>query len=131
VAALFGIATTRIQGDLEALERGFYEGLILPWCVLHGVAPEDAPRLVYELPDVDADKRSEQEGASITRLADAVDAMKRAGLVVDQDVVDSLAKVLGVSVTCVLAPEPEKPAEPDPAEPGEDAPEEDPAPEGK
>lgn len=103
VAALFGIATTRIQGDLEALERGFAEGLILPWCALHGVAPEDAPRLVYELPDVDKDKRSEQEGAAITRLADAVDDMKRAGLEVSQDTIDALARVLGVSVPCVAA----------------------------
>lgn len=103
VAALFGIATTRIQGDFEALERGFFEGLILPWCALHGVAPEDAPRLVYELPDVDADKRSEQEAAAIARLADAVDAMKRAGLEVGQDVLDALVQVLGVSVPCVAA----------------------------
>lgn len=108
VAALFGIATTRIQGDLEALERGFSEGLILPWCALHGIAPDDAPRLVYELPDVDKDKRSEQEGAAITRLADAVDAMKRAGLVVDQEVIDALTRALGVSVSCVLAPEAEE-----------------------
>lgn len=121
VAALFGIATTRIQGDLEALERGFAEGVILPWCALHGVAAEDAPRLVYELPDVDKDKRSEQEGAAITRLADAVDAMKRAGLVVDQDVIDALTKVLGVSVSCVLTPEPaeDSPEEPEP-EDGDD-----------
>lgn len=103
VAALFGIATTRIEGDLEALERGFCEGLILPWCALHGIMPDDAPRLVYELPDVDKDKRSEQEGAAITRLADAVDAMKRAGLEVTQDVIDALARVLGVSVPCVAA----------------------------
>lgn len=124
VAALFGIATTRIQGDLEALERGFCEGLILPWCALHGVATEDAPRLVYELPDVDKDKRSEQEGASITRLADAVDAMKRAGLVVDQSVIDALAKVLGVSVSCVLAPEPEEAPGDEAEADDEDAPEE-------
>jgi hypothetical protein len=127
VAALFGIATTRIQGDLEALERGFAEGVILPWCALHGVASDDAPRLVYELPDVDKDKRSEQEGAAITRLADAVDALKRAGLIVDQSVVDALAKVLGVSVACVLAPEPE-PADVPGAEPAEgDEPEEEPS----
>src|SRR5690606_7630835 len=117
VAALFGIATTRIQGDLEALERGYREGVILPWCVLHGVPEDDAPRLVYELPDVDKDKRSEQEGAALTRLADAVDAMKRAGLEVTQDTIDALAKVLGVSVACKLAPEPE--AAPG-AEPSED-----------
>lgn len=103
VAALFGIATTRIQGDLEALERGYCEGLILPWCALHGIASDDAPRLVYELPDVDKDKRSEQEGAAITRLADAVDAMKRAGLEVSQSVLDALVRVLGVSVPCIPA----------------------------
>jgi hypothetical protein len=103
VAALFGIATTRIQGDLEALERGYCEGLILPWCALHGVATDDAPRLVYELPDVDADKRSEQEAAAITRLADAIDAMKRAGLEVSQAVLDALVRALGVSVPCVAA----------------------------
>jgi hypothetical protein len=103
VAALFGIATTRIQGDLEALERGFCEGLLLPWSALHGIVPDDAPRLVYELPDVDKDKRSEQEAAALTRLAEAVDAMKRAGLEVTQDVLDALVRVLGVSVPCVAA----------------------------
>jgi hypothetical protein len=103
VAALFGIATTRIQGDFEALERGLHEGMALPWAALHAIDPEDMPRQVYELPDVDADKRSEQEAAAITRLADAVDAMKRAGLTVDQATIDALVQALGVSVSCVMA----------------------------
>ncbi|HTV24292.1 MAG TPA: hypothetical protein VMG12_36620 [Polyangiaceae bacterium] len=103
VAALFGIATTRIQGDFEALERGMHEGMALPWAALHGVEPEDMPRQVYELPDVDADKRSEQEAAAVTRLADAVDAMKRAGLTVDQAVINALVQALGVTVSCVMA----------------------------
>jgi hypothetical protein len=103
VAALFGIATTRIQGDLEALERGFREGLTAPWYRLHGVPLEDTSWLVYELPDVDKDKRSEQEAAAITRLADAVDAMKRAGLEITQQILDALVSALGVSVPCVMA----------------------------
>jgi hypothetical protein len=103
VAALFGIATTRIQGDLEALERGFREGLILPWCALHGVAVEDAPAALYEIPDVDAQKKSEQEHGAIVRFAETVAALKSSGVQVSQDVADHLARVLGVSVPVVLA----------------------------
>lgn len=119
VAALFGIATTRIQGDLEALERGFREGLIWPWCAAHGIERADAPGLVYQMPDVDANAKSEQEAAAILRLADSVDALKRSGLTVDQNVVDVLVRTLGVTVPCVLAPEPE-PSEVGEAEDAED-----------
>jgi hypothetical protein len=103
VAALFGIATTRIQGDLEALERGFREGMLWPWRDLHGVAAEDMPCLAYQLPDVDADKKSEQEAAAIERLAASIKALKDSGLDVTQDVIDSLSRVLGVSVPTNLA----------------------------
>lgn len=115
VAALFGIATTRIQGDLEALERGFREGLIEPWCVMHGVSLADAPKLIYALPDIDADKRAEQEAAAIDRLGLSVAAMKGAGLQVTQATIDALAQTLGVSVPTQLAPVVTAPA-PEPAQ---------------
>jgi hypothetical protein len=103
VASLFGIATTRIQGDFEALERGFREGLIEPWCRAHGVAIADAPALVYEMPDTDGDARAAQEATAIERLGLAIQALKGAQLAVGQDVIDALSKVLSVSVPCVLA----------------------------
>lgn len=103
VASLFGIASTRIQGDFEALERGYAEGVTLPWCRAHGVPFADIPAAVYEMPDTDGDRRSEQEAAAITRLAEALKALRDAQMEVTQDTVNALVQVLGVSVTCTLA----------------------------
>lgn len=103
IAALFNVASTRIQGDLEALERGYREGVILPWCAAHAIAVEDAPRLVYAMPDTDGEKRSEQEASALERLAACVDAMKRTGLQVTQEVIDALVSTLSISVPCTLA----------------------------
>ncbi len=103
VAALFGIATTRIQGDLEALERGFREGLVEPWFGIHGASLLWAPHVHYELPDIDADKRAEQEAAAIERMALAVKNLKDSGIEVTQPVLNELTRVLGVSVPANLA----------------------------
>lgn len=102
IGALFGIATTRIQGDLEALERGFREGMIEPWIKAHGYQLSNAPRAVYELPDVDADARSEQESAAIERLEKSVTSLRSIGAEVTQSVVDALRATLGVSVPAKL-----------------------------
>lgn len=105
VASLFSVASTRIQGDFEALERGYLEGMVEPWAVLHGIGRADAPALVYEMPDVDGDRRAAQEATAIERLATSVKALKDSGMSVTQDVVTSLATVLTVSVPCNLAAE--------------------------
>lgn len=111
IAALFNVANTRIQGDFEALERGFREGMILPWAQLHGFAKADAPGYCYAVPDTDADKHAEQEATAIDRLKTAVLALREAGLKVTQDTIDALAQALNVSVSCTLAPT-ETPDEP-------------------
>lgn len=103
IQALFNVASTRIQGDLEALERGFCEGLLQPWAALHGVARDDMFELVYLVPDTDAERRSTQEHAAILRLQEISKAMKDTGLNVDQTTIDALVRVLGVSVPCTLA----------------------------
>jgi hypothetical protein len=123
VASLFNVASTRIQGDFEALERGYHEGVTLPWCALHGFDSADAPRAVYAMPDVDGDRRSEQEARALERIAAAVKAMRDSGFEVTQDTVDALARTLGVSVHCTLAttdaPAPEAAPAPAPATPPE------------
>lgn len=111
IAALFNVASTRIQGDLECLERGFREGMILPWSVLHGVALADVSKLTYAMPDVDGERRSAQEAAAMTRLGEMIGTMKAAGLIVSQDTVGALTKILGVTVHCELA-SPDKKAVP-------------------
>jgi hypothetical protein len=103
IASLFGIASTRIQGDLEALERGFREGMIEPWARMHGVPRVDMPTLTYAMPDADGERRSTQESAAMDRMASMVEAMKKSGFEVTQDTIDALAKILSVSVPCTLA----------------------------
>lgn len=103
IAALFNVASTRIQGDLEALERGFREGMIEPWCIMHGVAAADRPTLAYAMPDVDGERRAAQEAAAVERLGAMIDGLKKAGLEVTQDTIDALVKVLGITVPCKSA----------------------------
>lgn len=103
IAALFSVASTRIQGDFEALERGYCEGALLPWAELHGIAATDMPACAYAMPDTDGARRSEQEAAALDRLGAAVKIMKDAGLDVTQDTINALVSVLGVSVPCTLA----------------------------
>lgn len=102
IGALFGIATTRIQGDLEALERGFREGMIAPWMAAHGYQQANAPCAVYEIPDADADARSLQEASAVERLEKSVASLKSIGAEVTQEVIDALRETLGVSVTATL-----------------------------
>jgi hypothetical protein len=103
IASLFNVASTRIQGDLEALERGFREGMIEPWARMHGVSAEDTPELAYAMPDADGERRSAQEAAAVERLGAMIETLKKAGLDVTQDTIDALVRVLGVSVPCSLA----------------------------
>lgn len=102
IETLFTIASTRIQGDLEALQRGFYEGMILPWAAVSGV-PADELCLEYEVPDADAARKSEQESEAVTRLGTALKTLRDAQILVTQDTVDALRAVLGVTVPCELA----------------------------
>lgn len=108
IAAMFNVATTHVQGDIEALERGYYEGAILPWCRLHGFVEADAFRAVYLVPDVDADKRAEQAALAIERFEAALKQLRDAQCEVTQDVVDTLVQVLSVPVAAKLAGESDK-----------------------
>jgi hypothetical protein len=103
IQALFNVASTRIQGDLEALERGYREGLLLPWAAMHGVARADMFTLAYAMPDADGERRAAQEAGAIERLSAMVAAMKTTGLDVTQDTVDALVRILNVTVPCTLA----------------------------
>ncbi len=105
VASLFNVASTRIQGDFEALERGMLEGMIKPWAAMHGYAPADTPSRTYSIPDPDGERRSEQESKAVERLGLIVKTMKEAGLEVDQDTIDQACAVLGIVIACKLAAE--------------------------
>lgn len=103
IASLFNVASTRIQGDLEALERGYREGMIEPWARMHGTPVSELPQLTYAMPDADGERRASQESSAIERLALMAKSLKDSGLEVTQDTIDDLVTVLGVSVRCTLA----------------------------
>jgi hypothetical protein len=111
ISALFDVASSRIQGDLEALERGFREGMIEPWARMHGVSAENLPCLTYAMPDADGERRSAQESAAFDRMGTMIAVMKTAGLLVDQFTVDAIVQALGITIPCKLDPN-AKPVEP-------------------
>lgn len=106
IAALLNVASSRVQGDLEALERGYREGMIEPWARMHGHALADMAELVYAMPDADGERRSAQEAAAVERLSKMIGEMRGAGLNVQQSTVDALVNVLGVTIPCVLVADP-------------------------
>jgi hypothetical protein len=103
IGALFNVASTRIQGDLEALERGFREGMIEPWARMHGFALRDLTTLTYAMPDADGERRASQEASGIERLTAMVKGLKDTGIEVNQDTINALVSVLGIAVPCKLA----------------------------
>lgn len=103
IAQLFGVATTKIQGDFLALEEGLYSGLYVPWTAINEGESRYAPRLKYEMPDVDAAANSLEESSKLERLFDAIERMKSAQMIVDQSTIDRLAKLFGVTEIPQLA----------------------------
>jgi len=91
IAALFGVATTKIQGDLEAISRALYVGVYQPWAALTYGDSRLAPRLVHHLPDPD-EHRHVTELAERERLfVEAVQRYQDAGFSITQEVVDTIA----------------------------------------
>jgi hypothetical protein len=103
IAALFGVASTKLQGDLECIEQGLRTGVYEPWTAINDGDSRYAPFLQYQIPDPDADAKREQVSANLYRLINAVKGMRDQKLVVDQPVVDALAQAFGVSPVPQLA----------------------------
>lgn len=97
IAALFGVATTKIQGDFDALEQGLSTGLYQPWTAINEGDSHLAPRAEYQMPDPDAAAKSEEVAAKQTRLFDTLDRMRALNLDVTQTDVNRIAKDLGIA----------------------------------
>lgn len=103
ISALFGVATTKIQGDFDAIERGLNIGFYQPWCAINEGDSRYAPRIEYQLPDPDADTKAGQRSDAYKRTTDAVEAYRSNGFEVTQDVVNKIAKDCGLDVPPQLA----------------------------
>jgi len=103
ISILFGVSSTKVQGDFEAIEQGLNTGFYPVWTAINCGDSRYAPRIEYLIPDPDAKAKSEENGAKRSRLATAIKELKETGMVVDQDTVNKLAAEMGVSPAPILA----------------------------
>ncbi len=96
IATLFGIATTKVQGDLDALKIGFKTGTLEPWTAINHGDSTLTPTRRYVMPDPDADAEREAHAKRSTAFYDEIQRMKDAGFVVDEDKVNELSKLHGI-----------------------------------
>lgn len=96
IATLFGVATTRVQGDLACIERALLTGVIEPWCAINFGDSTLAPRRRYQMPDADFDALRSAAATRWKAFTENVRALRDAGFDVTQDLVGKLAAEHGV-----------------------------------
>jgi hypothetical protein len=104
IATLFGVASTKVQGDFEALEQAVNTGVYAPWCAENEGDSTYAPKLRYRMPDPDATRDGEEQAAATDRLFADLERYRSNGMLIDQSIVDRLAKRYGVVDVPALAP---------------------------
>lgn len=103
IAILFGVASTKLQGDFQAIEQALASGFYDPWCAINFGTSQYAPRLAYQLPDPDASAKSKEAADAHDRLLDTIAKMRAQQMDVTQEVVNKLAIAYGVSPAPTLA----------------------------
>lgn len=115
ISQLFGVALTKVQGDLGAISRGLQTGSVEIWTAINFGDSSLAPTRRYMIPDADADA----DRASLKTRTEAFFAhlalAREAGAEVDQKFIDELAdlhdvKAFKLKPTAVVAPAATTPA---------------------
>lgn len=96
ISALFGVAITKVQGDLAAIERGIHTGTIEVWCAVNFGDSSLAPTRRYMIPDADADAERASIGTRRAAFFADIDASRASGFEIDQKYVDAVAKGYGI-----------------------------------
>jgi len=112
VSALFGVATSKTQADLEAINRGAQEGVISPWCAQNFGDDKQAPRRSYVFPDPDEAAVRADFAKRNDSFNKDVAAYKANGFVVDQALIDRLAELHGVPAPVLPGAPPSDAAQP-------------------
>lgn len=118
IESLFGVAATKVRGDLEVISRGINSGLIEPWCAINFGDSKLAPKRKYLVPNDEeesvTDAYAKRNAAYTKALVDFADA----GLILTPYFIVELAKDYRVRPPSLLqAPAPVKPAENGPVTP--------------
>lgn len=96
ISELFGVAVTKVKGDLGCIQRAFGEGVIQPWAALNFGDSTLAPTRRYMLPDADEEAARDANTKRRDAFQEAIKSLRANGFVVDQETVDAMAKDYGV-----------------------------------
>lgn len=91
VQALFGVASTKVQADLHAIQRGLQTGSIDIWAALNFGDNKFAPTRRYMIPDADADADREATAKRRTAFFADIKAAEDGGFEITQKYVDTVA----------------------------------------
>lgn len=91
IAALFGVASTIVQGDLETIEAALATGLLDVWTAINFGDSSLAPALRYQIPRPEEEGEVEALGKRETLFHAAIKLARDNGFVVDQPWVDEVA----------------------------------------
>lgn len=103
IQALFGVAATLVEGDLECLEQGFKTGILEPWTAINFGDSTLAPTRKYLLPDPDEHARRLEEAERHDRFFAAIKAANEAGFAITDEYASGVAAKYGITVP-LLAP---------------------------
>ncbi len=96
ISALFGVATTKVQGDIAAIERGLQTGLIEVWTAVNFGDSSLAPYRRYQIPDADADAVRAAETVRRAAFYAEVALARENGVAITQAFFDGLAAAHGI-----------------------------------
>lgn len=96
VTALFGVATTIVQGDLGVISRALKTGVIDVWTALNFGDSSLAPTRYYLLPDNEENEDRKQMAARRASFYDDIKRARDLGFVVDKALVKEVASIFQV-----------------------------------
>jgi hypothetical protein len=96
ITALFGVASTKVRGDLGCISRGINTGVIEPWCAANFGDSSLAPKHVYLVPNEDEDALQAATTKQRTAFFADITAARQNGFEITQEYVNQVAKSYGV-----------------------------------
>lgn len=91
IATLFGVSTTKIQGDFHAIETALNTGFYPIWTAVNEGDTSRSPSLRYLMPDPDESTKAEQYSKRQAAFFDAVERYRELGFDLTQEVLNELA----------------------------------------
>lgn len=91
IEALFGVADTKVRGDLECIQRGIDTGLIEPWTAINFGDSKLAPKRHYCVPNDEQQKVTDDYAKRNDAFYKALVDAKNAGLVLTPAYIAQLA----------------------------------------